>query len=67
LNKARKTASIDFYTTHLSRNRAMRKVASYYIGPFLSELSDLLDEAGYYEKATTRLKSSDFKKLGENE
>jgi len=67
INKARKTTGVDFYTTHLRQNRELRKVAIHYIGPFLSELSDLLDEAGYYEKATTRLKSEDFKKLGDNE
>lgn len=67
LNKARNTTSVDFFSTHIRQNRELQKVATRYVGPFLSKVSDLLDEAGYYEKATTRLKSSDFKKLGENE
>ena len=57
----------DFFTSQIIRNRNTQRVARRYIGPFLSELSDLLDEAGYYERASTRLKSDDFKKLGENE
>jgi len=67
LNKAYGSHGTNFFTTQIIQNRNTQKVARRYIGPFLSELSDLLDEAGYYEKATTRLKSSDFKKLGEDE
>ena len=66
INKAAKTTAPDFFSTQLHRNRELRRVANHYISPFLGELSDLLDEAGYYERDSTRLKSSDFKKLGDD-
>lgn len=66
MHKAGKTSAPDFYSTQMRRNRELRIVARRYIGPFLSKLSDLLDEAGYYEKTSTRLKSKDYKKFGEN-
>lgn len=67
MNKALQTSAPDFFSTQLHRNRELQKVARHYLGPFLSKVSDLLDEAGYYERDSTRLKSSDFKKLGEDE
>ena len=66
MNKAGKTRAPNFYSTQMRRNRELRIVARHYLGPFLSKLSDLLDEAGYYERTSTRLKSSDFKKLGDD-
>lgn len=63
MNKAYRLESIDFFTTHLVRNREARKTATYYIGPFLSKMSDLIDEWGYYELPSRRLKASDFKEL----
>ena len=67
LNKAYSSHGTDFFTSQIIRNRNAKKVAARYLGSFLSELSDLLDASGFFEKATTRLKSSDFKKLGDNE
>jgi hypothetical protein len=67
LNKAYRTQGVDFFTTHVARNRATRRVAIYYLGPFLSKLSDLLDEWGYYEVPSRRLKPSDFKGLEKHE
>ena len=57
----------DFFTQQQMRNKEIEKVARRYAGPFLSELSDLLDEAGYYERVATRLKTSDLNKLEEEE
>lgn len=67
LNEAYSLSANNFFGTQLRRNREARKVAFRYCGPFISKLSDLLDEAGYYEKTLTRLQSSDFAKLGEKE
>ena len=67
MNKARKTHASNFYSTQVRQNRELKKIARRYLGPFLSELSDLLDQAGFYERTSTRLKSSDFKKLGDDE
>ena len=66
MNKANRTTASNFFSTKVHQNRELRRVSDHYIYPFLSKLSDLLDEAGYYEKGTTRLKSSDFKKLGDD-
>jgi len=63
MNEAYSLQGVNFFTTNLVRNRAGRRVASYYIGPFLSKLSDLIDEWGYYELPSRRLKASDFKEL----
>lgn len=67
LNKAYSSQGTDFFTGQMVRNRNAKKVAIRYVDPFLSKLSDLLDEAGYYERTSTRLQSSDFKKLGDND
>ena len=67
MNKAYSLQGVDFFTTHQVRNRAARRVANHYIGPFLSKLSDLLDEWGYYEVPSRRLKPADFKGLEKNE
>ena len=67
LNRARNLQGVDFFTTHLVRNREARKVANHHIGPFLSKLSDLLDEWGYYEVPSRRLKPTDFKEIEKNE
>jgi len=67
VNRARNLQGVDFFTTHLVRNREARKVASFHIGPFLSKLSDLLDEWGYYEVPSRRLKPADFKEIEKNE
>ena len=63
MNEAYSLQGVDFFTTHLVRNREARRVATFYIGPFLSKLSDLIDEWGYYELPSRRLKASDFKEL----
>lgn len=57
----------DWYTQQLKRNEEVRKIADRYAGPFLSELSDYLDEAGYYERAATRLKTKDLREFEEEE
>jgi len=67
VNRAYNLQGVDFFTTHLVRNREGRRVANHHIGPFLSKLSDLLDEWGYYELPSRRLKPSDFKGLEKNE
>jgi len=66
MNKAGQTRASNFYSTKIQQNQALRRVANHYLGPFLSKLSDLLDQAGYYEKTSTRLKTEDYKKFGEN-
>jgi len=55
--------SIDFFTTHLVRNRAARRVAEYWLPKLFSKLSDCLDELGFYEVPSRRLKAKDFKEL----
>jgi hypothetical protein len=67
LKKATSVAGPDWFTTHQRRNSAAERVASYHIGPFMSKLSDLLDEWGYYEVPSRRLKPADFKGLEKNE
>lgn len=63
INKAYSFRSVDFYQTEIGKNREVRRTAALHIGPFLDKLSDLLDEWGYYEMPSRRLKPSDFKEL----
>jgi len=49
LRKAYQKQGVDFYTGHLVRNRAARRVAHSYLEPFLDEIIDWLDQRGYLE------------------
>ncbi len=66
MNSVYSLSGVDFYTTQLVQNRQASRIANRHIGPFLSKLSDLIDEWGYYELPSRRLKGKDFKDL-ENE
>lgn len=63
LNKANEVGGVDLMQRRRNRMLTAKRVASIHIGPFLSKLSDLLDEWGYYEAPSRRLKASDFKEL----
>jgi len=67
LNKAYGTQGVDWYTRQQNRNRAAKRVANHYIIPFLSKMSDLIDQWGFYELPSRRLKPSDFKELEKDE
>lgn len=67
MNKAYGLQGVDFFTTHLVRNRQAQRVANHYIEPFLSKMSDLVDQWGFYELPSRRLKASDFKELEKDE
>ena len=67
MNKACSLGGMDSFTTQRKRNNAMEKIAVKELPSFLDQLVQLLDQRGYLEKAGRRLKSDDFKKLGENE
>lgn len=67
LDKAYGKKSVDWYTSELTRNRHARRVANHYLGPFLAKMSDLIDEWGYYEIPSRRLKAKDFEELEKNE
>ena len=63
LLQAYRTPGVDWLARGNARNRAARKVAHRRLTPFLSKMSDLLDQWGYYELPSRRLKASDFKEL----
>jgi len=67
LNKAYNTQGVDWYTRQQNRNREAKRVANHYIIPFLSKMSDLIDQWGFYELPSRRLQAKDFKELGEDE
>lgn len=66
-NQAYRTLGVDWYTRQQNRNRAARRVANRYLVPFLSKMSDLIDQWGFYELPSRRLKAKDFKELEEHE
>ena len=58
---------VDLLTTDIKKNRMLQNLAQQLLPGFLGKLSDLLDEWGYYEVPSRRLKASDFKELEKNE
>lgn len=50
MNATYEIQSFDFYTTQLRQNKAARRVARKWLGPFVSKLTDLCDEKGYFEQ-----------------
>jgi len=63
LNAAYRVQGVDWYTRQQNRNREARRVAMLFLEPFVNEMTDWLDERGYFERASRRLQASDFKKL----
>ena len=63
LAKAYGVGGVDWYQTQKNRNRLARKVAEYWLPKLYGELSDYLDEWGFYEIPSRRLKAKDFKEL----
>lgn len=64
IRKASRTQSVDFFTTHLVKNRAALRVAGYYLEPFVDEMVRLLDEKGWLERGALRPRFQDKRKLG---
>jgi hypothetical protein len=54
LAQAYKTQGVDFYTGHLVRNRAARRVAHCYIESFFDKVTRLLDEKGWLERGALK-------------
>lgn len=50
MNSVYGLTGVDFYTTHLTRNRQVNRVAMLYLEPFADKILNLLDERGYLEK-----------------
>lgn len=67
LNKAYGIQGVDWYSKQQNRNRAARRVANRYLVPFLSKMSDLIDQWGFYELPSRRLQAKDFKELTKDE
>jgi len=63
LGQAYKTAGVDWYTRQQNRNRAARRVAGYYIEPFVDEMVQLLDEKGWLERGALRPRAKGHGKL----
>lgn len=52
--QAYKTQGVDWFTRQQNRNRAAKRVAWYYIEPFVDEMVQLLDEKGWLERGALR-------------
>lgn len=63
LNKAYRMQGVDFFTTHLVRNREARRVSAYYLEPFVDKMVRLLDEKGWLERGALRPKFMKDRKL----
>ena len=55
------------FNRSLNRNRALQSYAFKMLPTFIDELSTMLDQRGYMEKKSMRLKRADFRKLEETQ
>jgi len=63
LDKAYRTQGVDWYTRQQNRNRAARRVAHYYIEPFLDKMTRLLDAKGWLERGALHARFEKKRKL----
>lgn len=63
LKNAYRTSGVDWYTRQQNRNRAARRVASFYIEPFMDTMTRLLDEKGWLERGALKARYEKKTKL----
>jgi len=63
LNKAYRSSGVDFFTTHVARNREARRVSAYYLEPFMDKMVRLLDDKDWLEKGALRPRFPEKRRL----
>jgi len=63
LNQAYRSQGVDFFTTHLVRNREGKRVSIMRLGPLMDKMIRLLDEKKWLERGALRPRFPEKKKL----